>query len=46
MIRLLPLTAVVGAAFLVPQVRARVAWFLARAGRGTQVGVAPAPHRR
>jgi hypothetical protein len=46
MIRLLPVVAVVGAAFLVPQVRTRLAWLLARAGRGTQVGVALAPHRR
>lgn len=46
MTRLVSVAAVAGAALLLPPVRARVAWLLARAGRGTHVGVVPAPDRR
>jgi hypothetical protein len=42
MTRLIPIAAVVGVALLLPPVRARLAWVLARAGRGTHVGVVPA----
>lgn len=44
--RLIALAVVVGAALILPPVRTRVAWLLARAGRGTHVGVVPARDRR